>query len=152
MIQSYIQNPAVTLISNSAPLAFQNDCIKTNSASNCNPCGWLCHSEGNPLYKITKGGRYHVEFNANVSSASAGIVAFGLYLDGILLPGASAIATVTADGYVNISIDKEVPICQSGTLTIQAIPTVVTPTTPATPIETQVPIVVSGNLQIRRDN
>lgn len=152
MIQSYIQNPVVTLTSNDEPLAFQTDCIRTNSASNCNPCSWLCHSQSNPLYKITRGGKYHVEFNANVSSATAGVIAFGLYLDGVLLPGASAIATVTADGYVNISIDKEVPICQSGTLTIQAIPTVVTPTTPATPITTQVPIVVSANLQIRRDS
>lgn len=153
MIQSYIQNPVVTLTANNDPVAFQNDCIRTNSASNCNPCSWLCHSQGNPLYKITKGGRYHVEFDANVSSATAGVVAFGLFLDGVLLPGASAITTLaTAGDYANISIDKEVPICQGGTLTIQSIPTVVTPTDVTTPITTQVPIIVSANLQISRDN
>lgn len=152
MIQSYIQNPIVTLLTNDSPVAFQEDCVRTNSASACNPCSWLCHSEGNPLYKINKGGLYHVEFNANVSSATAGTIAFGLYLDGVLLPGASAITTIaTAGDYANISIDKEVPICREGTLTIQAIPTVVTPTDETTPITTEIPILVSANLLVKRD-
>lgn len=152
MIQSYIQNPIVTLLTNDSPLAFQEDDIRTNSARNCNPCSWLCHSEGNPLYKINKCGLYHVNFTADVSSAAAGVVAFGLYLDGVLLPGASAVVTLAAAGdYANISINKEVSICKSGTLTIQAIPTVVTPTDVTTPITTVAPIVVGANLRIERD-
>lgn len=152
MIQSYIQSPIVTLLTNDSPVAFQEDDIRTNSAKNCNSCSWLCHSEGNPLYKINKGGLYHVTFTADVSSATAGVVAFGLYLDGVLLPGASAVTTLAAAGdYANISINKEVYICREGTLTIQAIPTVVTPTDVTTPITTEVPIIVSANLRVERD-
>lgn len=150
MIQSMINNPIV-LLTNDTPLTFQTDCVRTGSAKQCNPCSWLCHSEGNPLYKINKGGLYHVEFNANVSSATAGVVALGLYLDGVKI--AETIETITAAGdYANISIDKEVPICQSGTLTIQSIPNVIDPTDlTGAAIETQIPIIISANLQIKRD-
>lgn len=151
MIQSRITTP-ITLISNESPVAFQNDCIRTGNAKQCNACSWLCHSEANPLYKITRGGLYHVEFNANVSSTTAGVVAFGLFLDGIQV--AEAIETISGAGdYANISIDKTVPICQSGTLTIEAIPSVINPNdlTAPVPVETQVPIIISANLQIRKE-
>ena len=150
MIQSEIRTP-ITLLTNESPLAFTNDTVRTGSAKQCNPCSWLCHSEGNPLYKITKGGLYHVEFTANVSTATAGVVALGLFLDGVQI--AEAIETIaTAGDYVNISIDKEVPICQSGILTIQGIPTVANPIDlTGEAIETETPIIVSADLQIRRD-
>lgn len=152
MIQSYIQSPIVTLLTNDSPVASQEDDVRTNSAKNCNSCSWLCHNEGNPLYKINKGGLYHVTLTANVSSTTAGVVALGLYLDGVLLPGGSAVITLAAAGdYANIAINKEVYICHSGILTIQAIPTVVTPTDPTTPITTEVPIIVGANLRIERD-
>lgn len=150
MIQSYI-NTITTLETNASPVTFQTDCIKTRSA-NC--CGWLQHNSGSPLYKILKGGYYNVKFNANVSAATAGVVAFGLYMDGVLVPGATAITTLAAAGdYANIAIDKEIPICCNGdaTFTIQSIPTVPTPTDVTTPITTQVPIITSANLQVIKD-
>lgn len=150
MIQSKIDTH-ITLLSNNSAVAFQIDCIRTNGANNCNPCSWLCHTQGNPLYKINKGGKYHVNTTLNVSSATAGVVAFGIFLDGIkVFEGIETIAT--AGDYANISIDKTIPICQSGTLTIQSIPNVINPADlTGASIETQIPIIVSGNLQIDRD-
>ena len=83
MIQSVLE-PITILTSNSAPISFVNDDIRTRSA-NC--CNWLQHSEGSPIYKILEGGLYNVSFNANVTSSVAGAVALGLYQDGVLVPG-----------------------------------------------------------------
>lgn len=148
MIQSY-QELIETLASNTSPVSFQRDCIRTRSAS-C--CGWLQHNEGSPLYKILEGGNYKVTFNANVSSATAGQVALGLYMDGVLLPGTTVIADVaTAGNYYNVSFDKVVPVCCRGdaTLTVQAVPSVLIGTTPVA-TDTEAPIIQNANLTITR--
>ncbi len=150
MIQSY-QETIETLSSNSSPITFQTDCIRTRSA-NC--CGWLQHSEGSPLYKILNGGNYRVTFNANVTSATAGSVALGLYMDGILLPGTTTIAQVTTAGdYTNVSFNKVVPVCCRGdaTLTVQSVPSILSTLTP-TPTATQIPIIQNANLSITKIN
>lgn len=150
MIQSY-QERIEVLPSNTSPVSFEKDCIRTRSAS-C--CGWLQHNEGSPLYKILEGGKYKVTFNANVTSATAGPVAFGLFMDGVLLPGTTVIAEIaTAGDYYNVSFDKVVPICCRGdaTLTIQSIPSVLTgATTPGTPTTTEIPVIQNANLTITR--
>lgn len=79
MIES-VQELPITLTSNSAAITFSTDTIRTRSANCCNG-GWLQHSQGSPLYQILDGGYYEVEFNTNISSATAGIVAVGLYQD-----------------------------------------------------------------------
>ena len=71
MIQSYQESP-VLLASNSSPLTFSTDCIRTRCA-NCN--GFLQHSQGSPLYKILTGGNYDVTFNANYRALHDEIVA-----------------------------------------------------------------------------
>ena len=83
MIQSVRELP-ITLTNNEAFITFTDDDVRTRS-STCQ-CGWLQHQEGSPLYQILDGGYYEVSFNTNVSSAEAGIVALGLYEDGILVP------------------------------------------------------------------
>lgn len=148
MIQSY-QETIETLASNSAPISFERDCIRTRSA-NC--CGWLQHNQGSPLYKILEGGDYPVTFNANVTSATAGTVALGLYMDGVLLPGTTVIAQVaTAGDYYNVSFDKIVPVCCRGnaTLTIASVPSVLTGATP-TATDTEIPIIQNANFTITR--
>ncbi len=150
MIQSY-QETIETLSNNSAPVTFQTDCIRTRSA-NC--CGWLQHSENSPLYKILSGGNYRVTFNANVSSATVGSVAFGLYMDGILLPGTTTIAQITTAGdYTNVSINKVVPVCCRGdaTLTIQSVPSILSTTTPVA-TATEIPTIQNANITITRLN
>lgn len=148
MIESILEM-ITALTSNTSAIAFTNDDIRTRSA-NC--CGWLQHSEGSPLYKILKGGLYEVSFNANVTSATAGTVALGLYQDGILIPGSTVIAEVaTAGDYYNVSFDKLIEVCCRGdaTLTVASVPNVLTGATlPATPTVTEIPVIQNANFSI----
>lgn len=137
------------LASNSSPVSFINDDVRTKSA-NC--CGWLQHTEGSPIYKILDGGLYEISFNANVTSATVGTVALGLFQDGILIPGSTVIAEVaTAGDYYNVSFDKLIKICCRGdaTLTIQSVPNVTTGATlPGTPVVTEIPVLQNANFSI----
>ena len=148
MIQSFIEM-ITALTSNSSPVSFINDDVRTKSA-NC--CGWLQHTEGSPIYKILEGGLYEVSFNANVTSATAGTVALGLFQDGILIPGSTVIVEVaTAGDYYNVSFDKLIKICCRGdaTLTIQSVPNVTTGATlPGTPVVTEIPVLQNANFSI----
>ena len=150
MIQSFI-NTITTLASNLASVVFQRDCIRTNSCKGYN--SWLCHNEGSANYEIVSGGQYRINFNATVSSATAGVVAFALYNNGEMIPGTLMAETLAAAGdYANIGITKEIKICCKGNanITVRAVSTVPTATDPATPITTQVPIIANANLVIDR--
>lgn len=149
MIQSFIQT-VLPLTSNEAGVQFQTDCIRTRSCS-CN--GWLCHNEGSANYDITEGGLYEVTFNATVSSATAGVVAFALFNNGEQIPGTLMASDIAAaDDYENIGINKKIKVCCRGnaTISVRAVPAVPTPTDPATPVDTEIPIIVSANLSINR--
>ena len=150
MIQSYI-NQVTPLVANDSSIAFQTDCIRTNS---CNGCGsWLCHNCGSANYDIVKGGLYEISFNASVSSATAGTIAFALYNNGEIIPGTVMAETLAAaNDYANIGIDKVIRVCCNGNanITVRAVSTVPTPATPATPITTEIPIITNANLVIRR--
>lgn len=150
MIQS-VQELPVLLSSNSAPVAFITDDVRTRGAT-CQ-C-WLQHSEGSPVYKILEGGLYEVTFNANVTSATAGPVALGLYQDGVLLPGTTVIETVVTPGdYSNVAFTKKLKICCRGdaSLSIASVPSVLTGTTlPGTPTDTVIPIIQNANFSLKR--
>ena len=148
MIQSILEMITV-LASNLASIIFTRDDVRTRSA-NC--CGWLQHNEGSPIYKILLGGLYEISFNANVTSATAGTVALGLFQDGVLIPGTTVIAeVVTAGDYYNVSFDKLLEICCRGdaTLTVASVPNVLTGATVAgTPVVTEIPVIQNANLSI----
>jgi hypothetical protein len=148
MIQSFIEM-ITALISNLSAISFTTDDIRTRSA-NC--CGWLQHTEGSPIYKILEGGVYKVSFNANVTSATAGTVAIGLYQDGILVPGTTVIAEVaTAGDYYNVSFDKLIKICCRGdaTLSVASVPSVLTGAAlPGTATDTEIPVLQKANFSI----
>jgi hypothetical protein len=148
MIQS-VNEMIQVLTSNSSTLSFVNDDVRSRNA-NC--CGFLQHDEGSPLYKLLDGGVYEVSFNANVTSATAGTVALGLFQDGILIPGTTVIAEIaTAGDYYNVSFDKLIKICCRGdaTLTIASVPSVLTGATlPGTATVTEIPVVQNANLSI----
>lgn len=150
MIQSVLE-PITTLSSNSSPIFFTNDDVRTKSAD-C--CGWLQHNEGSPIYKIIEGGLYKVSFNANVTSSVAGTIALGLFQDGVLVPGTTMLAQITTTGdYVNISFDKLIKVCCRGnaTLTIASIPSVLTgDATPGTTTVTEVPVIQNANFIITK--
>ena len=147
MIESVIISPIV-LPTNSSQIAFTNDQIRTRSAS-C--CGWLSHFEGSPIYKITKGGTYEINLTANVSSVTAGIVALGLYRDGVLDPSTVVSQTNTAGGNTELSINKKIDVCCSANenLSIGSVPSVLsTPTLVAT--DTVALTILNANLSIDR--
>lgn len=150
MIQSFI-NTVTPLTSNNSSVVFQKDCIRTNS---CNGCGgWLYHSEGSANYDITSGGIYKLNFNATVSSATAGAIAFALFRNGEQIPGTLMTSTIaTAGDYVNLGINKEIRVCckENANISVRAVATVPTATAPTTPISTQIPIIGNANLTIDR--
>lgn len=149
MIQSYI-NTITPLTSNTSSVVFDEDCIRTKS---CQGNGWLCHNRGSANYDIVCGGLYEIDFNATVSSATAGVVAFGLFSNGELIPGTLMGETLAAaDDYANIGTNKKIKVCCNGdaNISVRAIPVVPTPSDPTTPIDTQIPIIASANFSITR--
>ena len=150
MIQSYI-NTITPLVSNTASVVFDRDCIRTNSCQGCR--SWLCHNEGSANYDIVECGQYKISFNATVSSATAGVVAFALFNNGEMIPGTLMAETLaTAGDYADIGITKEIKVCCKGNanISVRAVPTVPTATDPTTPITTQIPIIANANLVIDR--
>lgn len=154
MIQTIINEPLV-LTSNSSPIVFDTTSIRTRCAYCCNG-GWLDYENGNPIFKVFGNGYtgyYNAKFSASVSSATAGVVAIGLYEDGVLLPDTVRAVTIDApNDYETISFNRELRICPRGTssITIGSVPSVVTPTDTTTPITTEIPIIVSGTFSLSR--
>lgn len=151
MIQSILE-PITILTSNTSSITFSDDDVRTRRAT-C--CGWLQHNEGSPTYKILEGGLYEVSFNANVTSATAGTVALGLFQDGVLIPGTTVIAEVVTPGdYYNVSFDKLIKVCCRGdaNLTIASVPNVITGAAlPGTPTVTEIPVIQNANLLITKE-
>lgn len=151
MIESVINTP-VALTSNSSNVIFTVDDYRSRSA-NCNCNGWLQHTQGSPLYKILRGGTYEIDLSATLTSATAGIVALGLYQDGVLIPSTiSAETLATAGDLANISFNKKIRICCNAntTLTIASVPTVNAGATGTTATATQVPIITNAIFGIEK--
>ena len=151
MIETIINEP-LALPSNASPVTFDETTIRTRCAS-C--CGWLDYSNGNPNFKIFGNGYtgyYDVEFSASISSATEGVVAIGLFQDGVLIPDTVRAVTVTADGYETVSFDKKLRVCPRGTtnISVQSVSSVPTPTDVTTPIATTQAIVTNATFSISR--
>jgi hypothetical protein len=147
MIQS-VQEQELVLTSNTSPITFADTDVRTASANCFN--GWLNHNEGSAQFNLVAGGLYEIDFNANVTSATAGAIAFGIFTDGVKLNGGEANTVIAAAGdYENISIKKYIRVCGRGsvTVTINSLPTVVYDETVT---DTQIPIVKNANIIIRR--
>ena len=153
MIETIINTPKV-LTDNDAAITY--DGIST--IGRCTPCcngGWLSYQNGSPLFKILgKGytGRYRINWSGTISSATAGVVAIGLYEDGVLIPDTvRAVTLAAADDFETISFNKLLKLCPYATtsLSVQSVPSVATPTD-TTPIETEAPIIYSGTFNITK--
>ena len=148
MIQSYI-NTLTTLTSNESSVQFQEDCIRSQGCNN-----WLCHNRGSANYDIVKCGLYEIDFNATVSSATAGVVAFALFYNGEQIPGTLMAETLAAAGdYANIGINKKIRVCCNGNanISVRAVPFVPDATDVTAPaIATQVPIIANANFSISK--
>jgi hypothetical protein len=154
MIQTIINEPKV-LTSNSSPVVFD----AVNIITGCTPCsrgGWLDYENGSPIFKVlgkNYTGYYNANFSASISSATPGVVAVGLYEDGVLLPDTVRAVTIAAAGdYETVSFNRKLQVCRcaSTNLTVASVPSVATPTDPTTPIVTQAPIIVSGTFNLAR--
>jgi len=147
MIES-VQEQELILTSNTSPITFSDTDLRTQSANCFN--GWLNHNEGSAQFNIVAGGIYEINFNANITSATDGIVGVALYADGVKLNGAEADSVLAVAGdYTNVSISKYVRVCGRGsvTLTVQSVPTI---TYNGTSVDTQIPIVKNANISIKR--
>ena len=147
-----VQENEITLTSNTASVPFVVTDLRTRSATNC--CGFVNHNQGSALFSILDGGVYRVNFNTNITSATAGNVALALFADGVQVPGTEMDATIaTAGDWENISFNKEVRVCNKGTvnLSINSLPTTTYSGT-GTPVitDTQIPIVKNANFNLTR--
>lgn len=146
MIQS-VQEQELVLTSNTAPITFSDTDLRTNSA-NCQ-WGWLNHNEGSATFNIVSGGIYEINFNANVTSDTAGNVGFGIFADGTQLAGSEMDTPVTVGVYTNISSTKYIRVCGRGSvsITVRSIPTI---TYDGTTTDTQIPTIKNANISIKR--
>jgi hypothetical protein len=156
MIQTIINEPLV-LPSNASPITFDATNIRTRCAFCCNG-GWLDYQDGNPIFKVFGNGYngyYNVNFSASVSAATPGVVAFGLYEDGVLLPDTvRAVTIAAADDYETISFNRKLRICPRGTssITVASVPSVITPSTPGPGIATTQATITNATFNIARNN
>lgn len=146
MIQS-VQEQELVLTSNTSAITFADTDLRTASANCFN--GWLNHNEGAAQFNIVAGGIYEIEFNANVTSATAGNVALAIFADGVQLAGTEMDTPVTVGVYTNVSADKKIRVCTRGsvTLTVASVPAIVYD---GTATATQIPIVKNANISIER--
>ena len=147
-----VQEPEITLTSNTASVPFSTVDLRTRSAINCN--GWMNHNEGSALFSILEGGIYEVDFNANITSAAAGQVALALFADGVQVIGTEMDETIAAAGeFANIGFDKKIRVCCKGTvnLAITSLPTIVY-NGGAEPVvtDTEIPIIKNAEISVTR--
>ena len=146
MIQS-VQEQELILTSNTSPITFADTDLRTQSANCFN--GWLNHNEGTAQFNIVDGGIYEISFNANVTSATAGNVAFAIFADGVQLAGTEMDTPVAIGVFSNIANKKYIRVCGRGnvTITVASVPSI---TYSGTATPTQIPIVKNANISIRR--
>lgn len=147
MIQS-VQEQELVLTTNTSPVTFADTDLRTNSANCFN--GWLNHNEGSATFNILSGGIYDISFNANITSATAGVVALAIFADGVKLNGTEMDQVITTAGdYKNISVNKKIRVCGRGnvTITVASVPAVVYDETSTA---TQIPIIKNANISIER--
>lgn len=147
-----VQDPEITLTSNTASLPFSTVDLRTRSAMNC--CGFINHNEGSALFSIIEGGVYEITFNANVTSNTAGVVGLALFADGVEVLGTEMdVPVATVGEFSNIGFDKKIRVCNKGTvnLSINSVPTIAYSGGATTVItDTQIPIIKDANINVER--
>ena len=146
MIES-VQEQELILTSNEAPITFSDTYLRTASANCFN--GWLNHNEGSATFNIVAGGIYEIQFNTNVTSASAGNVGLAIFADGTQLAGSEMDTPVTVGVYTNVSASKYIRVCGRGSVSI-TVSSVTSITYDGTTTATQIPIIKNANIIIKR--
>lgn len=147
-----IQEQEITLDSNTAAIPFSTTDIRTRSAINCR--GWMLHNDGSAIFNILEGGYYEANFGTSITSNTAGIVAIGLFSDGVYIPGTRREVTIGAAGeWHSISFEKELAVCckTNASITVNSLPTSTYSGGGTTVItDTQIPIIKGANFSIER--
>lgn len=147
MIQALQITPEV-LTSNTDNINFDTVDLRGRSA-NC--CGWLQYTPGGSDFTIIGGGVFEINFNANVTSDTAGVVALALKSStGTDVEGTEMDTEITTAGtYSNISFSKLIKICPrvNTTIAVGSIPAIggVTPA-----VATEIPTIKDANILIKK--
>lgn len=109
-------NIAEQSVATNENILFANTLVRTCRANCCN--GWLNHSAGSGIFQIIKPGIYEIQFNTNVSSATAGVINLAIRSNGEVLQGSQMNTTNVASNVYNVSANRIIRICGNGSTTI----------------------------------
>jgi hypothetical protein len=147
MIQTLQITPEI-LTSNTDNINFDIIDLRSRTA-NC--CGWLQYNTGGSEFTLIGGGTFRINFNANVTSATAGQVALALKTGtGTDVEGTEVDVDVTTpDVYTNVSFTKIIRVCPrvNTTIAVGSLPAIggVTPA-----VVTQIPTIKDANFIIEK--
>lgn len=147
MIQAIQILPEI-LTSNIDNINFDTIDIRGRTA-NC--CGWLQYMPGGSDFTIIGGGTFEVDFNANITSDTAGVVALALKTGtGTDVEGTEVDAVITTAGeYTNVSFTKLLKICPrvNTVVAVGSLPAIggVTPA-----VATEIPTIKDANIIIKK--
>lgn len=147
MIQAIQVTPEI-LTSNTDNINFDIVDLRSRTA-NC--YGWLQYIPGGSDFTIIGGGTFKINFNANVTSETAGQIALALKTSlGSDLEGTEVDAEITTPGvYTNVSFTKILRVCPrvNTTISVGSLPAIggVTPA-----VVTQIPTIKDANLIIEK--
>ena len=147
MIQALQITPEI-LTSNTDNINFDTVDLRSRSA-NC--CGWLQYNEGGSDFTLIGGGTFEINFNANVTSDTAGSVALALKTaTGTDVEGTEVdVEIATAGDYTNVSFTKIVKVCPrvNTVIAVGSLPAIggVTPA-----VETEIPTIKDTNFIIEK--
>ena len=147
MIQAVQITPEV-LTSNTDSINFDNIDVRSRTA-NC--CGWLQYMPGGSDFTLIGGGNFEINFNANITSDTAGQVALALKSSlGSDIEGTEMDADITTPGvYTNISFTKIIRVCPrvNTTISVGSLPAIggITPA-----VATEIPTIKDANFIIEK--
>lgn len=109
-------NIAEQTVATNGNILFANTQVRTCSANCCN--GWLNHNAGSGIFQIIKPGIYEIQFNTNVSSATAGVINLAISSNGEILQGSQMNTTNVANNVYNVSSNRLIRVCGNGSTTL----------------------------------
>lgn len=126
-------NEATQTVNTNANVLFATDRVRPNRSNAC--CGgWLAHDLGSGLFTLVNNNRcgcatFRIDFNANITSATAGPLALAIKSNGEQVAGTEMDTTVvTANTFANVSSSTVivVPFGASKTISIGNVGTLAT--------------------------
>jgi hypothetical protein len=109
-------NAAAQSVAVNGNVLFATDRVRTGS---CGCCGAIQHDTGSGLFTLAKPGIYKVDFNANITAATAGAIALAMRVNGETVGGTEMDYTVvTANVYQSVSASTLIKVCPGTSKTV----------------------------------